>query len=628
MTRGMGGPLARVLDGGAVAGLTDGQLLDRFATRRGDAAEAAFEALVRRHGPMVARVCRSCLRDEHDVEDALQATFLVLVRRADSLGERDRLAPWLYGVAHRVARKARAVAARRRGREGGRAGADPPARLDPSARVGVELAPVLHEEVDRLPAKYREPIILCHLQGLTHAEAARELAWPVGTVSVRLARARKLLADRLARRGVTASAALVASALAGEASAAGVLAPSTIAAVSAAAVAAAGGLTLLAGPAAVSAGAASLARRTSMTLLVSPLKWLAAPAVALLTAAGATLVSTRGPGPDPAAPPQTAALPPPIVVAPVPADLAMPAPAAPRAVNPFLDRIEVMGPAQVSDAQLPSESLEGKALLVHGRVAGLPQLVEQLRGSDPQARFRIELTGEPIRFQSTDPAAVRPALTAPRGQAVGPPGEKVSSAAPKVGVGPVVADLPTVVEREDGSLELGPIPPAYFNLAPTDPEKPGSPRPVRIGQSIVVEVVEALPGRPISGRRLVRNDGTISLEFYGDLHVAGLNRDQIKVKVVEHLLKYLSENVLGLIGFKGDKPVAIRPLDTNRVYVDDQPKPDHDARFSRQPDGPVPPADAAVARLSGQVADLSSKLDRALGAIEQMRREQAAPPPK
>ena len=111
----------RLFGPGTVGALTDGQLLERFTTRRGDAAESAFEGLVARHGPMVLRVCRALLRDPHDADDAFQATFLVLARRAGAIGERELLGPWLYGVARRVALKARGVAARRRRREGGNA---------------------------------------------------------------------------------------------------------------------------------------------------------------------------------------------------------------------------------------------------------------------------------------------------------------------------------------------------------------------------------------------------------------------------------------------------------------------------------------------------------------------------
>ena len=267
----------RLFQSGTVGGLTDGQLLDRFATRRGLAAESAFEALVTRHGPMVLRVARGLLRDPHDVDDAFQATFLVLVKKAGSIGERELIGPWLYGVARRVALKARSVAARRSRREGG-LDDDPPATEADAAWL--DLRPVLHEELDRLPEKYRRPVILCHLQGLTHAEAAQELAWPVGTVSVRLARARKLLRDRLTRRGLTVTATFWGAGLAAEAASAAI--PQLlIRTTTAAAIAQAAGRSLVA-----SAGALALARSTLTMMFVARLKWMVIPLTLALSAAG------------------------------------------------------------------------------------------------------------------------------------------------------------------------------------------------------------------------------------------------------------------------------------------------------------------------------------------------------
>jgi RNA polymerase sigma factor (sigma-70 family) len=198
----------RVLfEGGTVAGLSDCELLQRFATRRGDPAESAFAALVARHGPMVLRVGRSVLRDEHDADDAFQATFLVLARKADSLRVDDSVGPWLHGVALRVASTARSAGARR-ARHERRASeqtirvAERPLLDDPS--------PVIHEEIERLPERYRSAIILCDLEGLTQEQAAARLGWPLGTVRSRLARGRERLRDRLKRRGVDTSGALAA----------------------------------------------------------------------------------------------------------------------------------------------------------------------------------------------------------------------------------------------------------------------------------------------------------------------------------------------------------------------------------------------------------------------------------
>jgi RNA polymerase sigma factor (sigma-70 family) len=195
--------------------LTDGQLLEDYVCRR---EEAALAALVQRHGPMVWGVCRRVLRNYHDAEDAFQATFLVLVRKAASITSRELLANWLYGVAYQTARKARATAAKRRQRE--RQVADMP---EPSAGppdLWQDLQPLLDQELNGLPAKYRLPVVLCDLQGKSRKEAARQLRCPEGTVAGRLARARRLLAKRLARHGLAVSGGALAAVLSQEAASA------------------------------------------------------------------------------------------------------------------------------------------------------------------------------------------------------------------------------------------------------------------------------------------------------------------------------------------------------------------------------------------------------------------------
>ena len=184
---------------GATGGLEDGPLLRRFAAG-GEPAERAFAALVERHGPMVYRVCRSILADEHGARDASQATFLVLATKARGLWVKGSLGPWLHGVARRTALCARVAAARRRAIER-RAGAQRTEVVAPAA-TGDELAAALHEEVDRLPSDRRSAVVLCGLEGLTHEQAAHRLGWPVGTVRSRLARGRDQLRDRLIRRGL------------------------------------------------------------------------------------------------------------------------------------------------------------------------------------------------------------------------------------------------------------------------------------------------------------------------------------------------------------------------------------------------------------------------------------------
>ena len=199
---------------GTVGGLTDGQLLEQFASRNDEAGETAFAALVARHGPMVLYVCRSLLGDAHDAEDAFQATFLVLAKRARSIREPELLGNWLYGVARKTAHKSKARRARWGKRTERGASMSSIAIDNGRAELGPiqgEEATALHEEVDRLPHRLRVPIVLCYLEGLTHAEAASRLRWPIGTVRSRMARARGLLRTRLTRRGLAYAAVAIAS---------------------------------------------------------------------------------------------------------------------------------------------------------------------------------------------------------------------------------------------------------------------------------------------------------------------------------------------------------------------------------------------------------------------------------
>jgi RNA polymerase sigma factor (sigma-70 family) len=272
--------IERIFAGGSIAGLSEGELLDRFAIR-GD--EAAFEAILARHGPMVLGICRRVLRDENDAEDAFQATFLVLVRKAGSLRHRDLLGNWLFGVASRVALRARGVAARRRTVVGPDIAEEPPAQ---GAEPGYdrESGAILHEELSRLPEKYRTVVLLCYLEGLTHEEAARQLGWPLGTVKGRLARARELLRKRLTRRGVVLSASAVSAAVARQAEAA--VPAALVQATIKAALAVAAGQALAAGVVAVNVAALMKGASDAMFLNTLKLAVMVLVAGVLTTGAG------------------------------------------------------------------------------------------------------------------------------------------------------------------------------------------------------------------------------------------------------------------------------------------------------------------------------------------------------
>jgi RNA polymerase sigma factor (sigma-70 family) len=273
---------AALLQGGVT--LTDGELLECYIARRD---EAAFGALVRRHGPMVLGVCRRVLGNVHDAEDAFQATFLVLVRKAASIVPRAMVGNWLYGVAHNTALKAKAMNSKRRARE---QQAALRRRPDASTDVWQQLQPLLDEELSRLPNKYRVPIILCELEGKPIKEAARHLGWPQGTVASRLARGRALLSRRLLGRGLTLSSGAVAAALAQNAATAGLPGPLLVSTVQAASVFAVG----QAAAGAIPAKVAVLTEGVLKAMLMTKLKIAAAVLLAVGLVAIGTGVLTSG----------------------------------------------------------------------------------------------------------------------------------------------------------------------------------------------------------------------------------------------------------------------------------------------------------------------------------------------
>jgi RNA polymerase sigma factor (sigma-70 family) len=248
------------------AGTPDEELLGRFVSA-GD--PGAFAELVRRHGPMVLGVGRRMLRDSHAAEDVFQAAFLILCRKAGTVPPSKPLGQWLHSVAVRTALNVRAGARRRAERER-RAAAMPP--LKETARE--EIRPALDEEVDRLPEKYRSPLVLCYLEGRTNESAARRLGWPTGTVKTRLGRACELLRERLARRGIGVTGAVLA----------GLLAEKTAAAVPAALVAQTAAAASGAG--AVSGAVGALVEGGLKAMMWAQMK-LAAAVMAAVTVAGA-----------------------------------------------------------------------------------------------------------------------------------------------------------------------------------------------------------------------------------------------------------------------------------------------------------------------------------------------------
>jgi RNA polymerase sigma factor (sigma-70 family) len=296
--------LRKLVDAERADTLTDGQLLERFATQH---EEAAFEALLHRHGPLVLGVCRRVLHDPHEAEDAFQATFLVLARKAPSLDRRGSVGNWLYTVAYHLALKARVAAGR------WRVPSSPPSDLasaDPLAEItGRELLSALDEELGRLPEKFRAPLVLCYLEGRTRDEAAHQLGWSPGAVKGRLERGRDLLRSRLARRGLAFSAALLPTVLLDNAAAATVPAPLAAATVKAAVGFTGGSAATATG---VSAKVVMLAETVQRAMFLAKLKVGLALVLSLtLVAAGAGLVGHRlltGKREGAGAPPRTEAV--------------------------------------------------------------------------------------------------------------------------------------------------------------------------------------------------------------------------------------------------------------------------------------------------------------------------------
>jgi polysaccharide biosynthesis/export protein len=417
-----------LFDTGTAGGLSDRQLLERFAGRRDASAEAAFEVLVLRHGPMVLRVCRTVLGDSTDAQDAFQATFLVLVRRYGSIRRLDSVGGWLYGVACRVAARARVEASRHRAAERRAAlrvveAVDPP---DADESDPPEFGPVVQEEVRRLPEKYRAVVALCYWQGLTQEQAAVQLGCPLGTVRSRLARARDLLRRRLIGRGL------------------------------------------------------------------APL---------------------------------------------------------PDAIVPLFPSISAARLSLVPDV-LTGSTVRAGAQIVLGRAitnvtsASVASLAQSVLRSLFMIKLRIIATSLVLIGIGAFGASLAAPQTDARKPGAAPGHGSHLSAKQSKSQHPLVSHGDYVVEPPD---------------------------------LLMVEVLAAPPGRPISGERLVRPDGKITLGFYGDVYVAGLTVSEVKRKIVLHLREYLTDAALGLVEIdaetaqpkvdKDKKPILIDPKDSKTVFV-------------------------------------------------------------
>jgi len=368
--------LRHLIGGVPAAAMTDSQLLERFVAHRD---ETAVEVLVRRHGPLVFGVCRRVLHNVHSAEDAFQATFLILARKAPSLVRHERLRSWLYKIAYRLALRARANEVRRQQREA-RAARGRPAPANSAASPG-DVVVALEEELQRLPARHRDPLVLCYLEGKTNQEAAQVLCCPSGSMSARLAQARARLREGLAWRGFAAPAVGVAGLLASAAAEAAVPLPLVSNTVRAALWFAREEATCAA---AVSGQAVALARGAVRTMFLNKVK--IAAAVLLATAmlgTGATMLLRAAP---PAGPPSQAAPPQP--------------------------REERAARADASDAPLPKGAVArmGSTRLRHGDAVSFAAYTPDGKaivtaGRDRMVRLWDLATGQEVRRFAWDDAA-------------------------------------------------------------------------------------------------------------------------------------------------------------------------------------------------------------------------------
>ena len=516
--------------GGSLAGLGESDLLGRF-TRHGDG--AAFAAIVARHGPMVRGVCRRALGDSAEVDDAFQATFLVLVRRAGSIREGAPLGPWLYGVARRVAIRARGRRDRRFVVESGRA--DPavaegtPRGADSS--VDPEDLVALDDELARLPDSLRSPLVLCYLEGLTHDEAADRLRWPVGTVRSRMARARGVLRGRLARRGCSpAGIGLVAGRSLGP------VPPSLVDATTRAS------LLFLRSPRAIAGPAVALAQGVITAMSFSPLKLAAATGlIALAAVGGGTTIAYQIGGNAPRA------------MDPPPDPVAGPPDARPNdGSDDYQDRLEELFLKQQIDNLLDDLRKEVDTKWTPSTRMARKQALGALSGELTRAKSRLD----------RDLALVYPSnrrdSPQPHAESEGPPQPKIAPTAPAALGGDGGGTIPAAV----GVAGNGPFPALAAqlgrNLGVQSGPAGGELKPAAGGPPLT------LPTNPFPGSGAVEpGDAPITVETSGTLFVvardgsaaAAIRRSDGQRRVIQ--LPRLPGQVLRVVPVVGQSVAAL-----------------------------------------------------------------------
>ncbi|MFO0960587.1 MAG: sigma-70 family RNA polymerase sigma factor [Isosphaeraceae bacterium] len=572
-------PIRRLWGLGAVSGLREGALLDRFLRFEDD---TAFEAILSQHGPMVLSVCRRFLRDPHDVEDAFQATFLILVRKASGLRDREALGPWLYGVAYRVA-----VRARSRTKAYGEDQSEPAdtrTETPGSAIERAEAAEALHEELARLAAIYRDPIVLCHLEGLTHDQAAERLDWPVGTVRGRLWRGREKLRERLARRGFGDEPQTLLDANRAKLGREAVPAPLVPAMVlSASRLAAGGSLRLIATP-----SVAALSKGVLGAMFWNSIKWPIALAVMLgvfgIGAATKAQQGRRAPTSDPSrGMPKPSSPPGPSHGHqasrnrdPSPFD-GDPQPAQKPAEGPADDGRATDDPRNLPWNAFPEVNDEDAGEKIRAAQKGYDEQLARLSRESGEAKAEVEILRTELDELKKELGSLVETI---RQSSNGASGEHADREI-------TLKNLDRFRKLADETrqqLRYSSVKLEAAQLRAEDAESrlqslKKRPRPVerlevQPGDILRVEVLEALPGRPVTGEHVVRPDGMLSLGFYGKIYVAGLTTDEIKEKLILKMRKYLPDETLGLMTLDEDentgkmKRTILQPRDSDRAYVD------------------------------------------------------------